>query len=90
VQGIAVSLESETQAQRDTGIDNEQWMQAQGDRLETVFASGRFPMIASLAHQPDVDFTLDATFEFGLALILDGLTAFIERSRTRAGDTPVR
>jgi AcrR family transcriptional regulator len=89
VQGIAASLETETQAQRDTGIDNEQWMQAQVARLEAVLASGQFPRIASLTSEPDADFTLDATFEFGLALILDGLAAFIERSRTDA-DTPMR
>jgi AcrR family transcriptional regulator/DNA-binding transcriptional regulator YhcF (GntR family) len=87
VQGIAVSLESETQAMRDTGIDNEQWMQAQVARLETVLASGQFPMIASLSSEPDADFTLDATFEFGLALTLDGLAAFIEQSQSRRRGT---
>jgi hypothetical protein len=49
------------------------------DQLPAFDAGGDYPMFARLAREPDgaVDFGLDTLFEFGLARLLDGLTALI-------------
>ena len=79
VQTVAVNLETEVEAQQDTGITGDQWMQSQGEALATILASGRFPTLSSIAAQPDPEFRLDldTLFEFGLQLLLDGLAMLI-------------
>lgn len=77
VQGLAVNLESEVEAQRDTGVTSEEWMESQEWMLEMI-TSGRFPMLARLADHPDFDMDLDTLFEFGLKLILDGVAVMID------------
>jgi DNA-binding transcriptional regulator YhcF (GntR family)/AcrR family transcriptional regulator len=87
VRGAATGLESEQQAERDTGIDIEEWMRVHDARFAPVIQSGRFPHLAKLDNNADVDFDLDALFEFGLARLLDGFAALIEgRQRGRALD----
>jgi len=79
VQGTAVNLEAEWEARRDSGIDNVAWMSTQDSRLASVTRGGRFPLLARVAAQPD----LDTTFEHGLALMLDGLAAgYARQDRT--------
>lgn len=78
-QGTAVNLEAELQAQQDTGVTSDEWMEGQGEIFANILASGRFPMLARLVEEPEVDFDLDLVFETGLALILDGLAALIAR-----------
>jgi AcrR family transcriptional regulator len=82
VQATAVNLESEVEAEQDTGITSDEWMQSQDETLTTIFASGRFPMLSSIAAQPDFDLDLDTLFEFGLKLLLDGLAVLIQSPRT--------
>jgi DNA-binding transcriptional regulator YhcF (GntR family) len=77
VRGAATGLESEQQAQRDTGIDMEEWMRVHDARFASVIQSGRFPYLAKLDNNPDVDLDLTALFEFGLTRLLDGLTVLI-------------
>jgi hypothetical protein len=54
-------------------------MESQGEALATILASGRFPMLSSIAAQPGPDFRLDldTLFGFGLQLLLDGLAVLI-------------
>ena len=88
VRGAATGLESEQQAERDTGIDIEEWMRVHDARFAPVIQSGRFPHLAKLDNNADVDFDLDALFEFGLTRLLDGFAALIEgrpRGRTLDG-----
>jgi DNA-binding transcriptional regulator YhcF (GntR family) len=70
VRGMAVGLEAEREAERDTGMDQDEWMRAQ----EATFAPliPKFPALAKLsgAH---VDLSLDAQFDRALGLVLDGL-----------------
>lgn len=76
VHGIAVNLESEVEAQRETGVTSDEWLESQ-EAMLALIASGRFPMLARLAEHPDFEFDLDTVFEFGLTAILDGLATLI-------------
>jgi DNA-binding transcriptional regulator YhcF (GntR family) len=81
VRGVATGLESEQQAERDTGIDIEEWMRVNDARFGTVLQSGRFPHLAKLDNNADVDFDLSALFEFGLTRLLDGFAVLIDGRR---------
>ncbi|MFD5920999.1 TetR/AcrR family transcriptional regulator C-terminal domain-containing protein [Kitasatospora sp. NPDC058201] len=80
IEGIAVNLEREAQAQSSTGVTADQWTDSRVPALGPLADSGRFPvftrLMADLASGYDLD--LDALFEFGLANLLDGLTPRIE------------
>jgi AcrR family transcriptional regulator len=73
VKGAAAGLEAEQQAQRDTGLDIEQWMKVTDAAFNPVIHSGRYPALARLDGSADVDFSLESMFEFGLELLLDGI-----------------
>jgi DNA-binding transcriptional regulator YhcF (GntR family) len=76
VRGTAVGLEAEAQAEQDTGLSDEQWMNEQGRRFTELMASGRFPMLSRyLTRGPEFD--LDQLMEFGLQRLLDGLARLI-------------
>src|SRR6266536_47134 len=77
VVGTAVNLESELEAQHETGVSSDEWMQAQEPAFHEIIASGRFPMLAEVAALPDFDVDLDSLFELGLKLMLDGLARLI-------------
>jgi len=79
VRGLAMNLESEVQAEQDTGVTSDEWMESRGSTFARIMSSGRFPMLSSVAAQPDVGLDLDTLFELGLKVILDGLAVLIER-----------
>lgn len=81
VRGAATGLESEQQAERDTGIDIEEWMRVHDTRFAPVIQSGRFPHLAKLDNNADVHFDLDTLFGFGLTRLLDGFAALIDGPR---------
>lgn len=86
VRGAATGLESEQQAERDTGIGIDEWMRVHDARFTPVIQSGRFRHLAKLDNS-GVDLDLDALFEFGLSRLLDGFAALIEeRQRGRTVD----
>ncbi|MFF4606454.1 TetR/AcrR family transcriptional regulator C-terminal domain-containing protein [Streptomyces sp. NPDC001339] len=76
VQGIAVHLEREAQAEGVTGLSEEQWLDAQLPALEAITASGEYPtftrVIESLGEN-GYDLRLDELFDIGLSSMLDGL-----------------
>ncbi|GAA2229297.1 GntR family transcriptional regulator [Kitasatospora cystarginea] len=80
VQGIAVHLEREAQAEAATGLSEDQWMDRQTPAYEAIVAATRYPVFAriagSLKHGYDLD--LDTLFEFGLKSLLDGIALIIE------------
>ena len=84
VRGIAINLESEAQAEAETGITDAQWMDSQGAAFEAIAASKGFPtfarVVADLAKN-GYDFDLDRIFEFGLGPMLDGIAILIEGPR---------
>jgi AcrR family transcriptional regulator len=79
VRGMAVNLESEAQAEADSGMTADEWMDAHVDAIAAVAANGGFPHVTSLI-QIDFDLDLDALFELGLRCLLDGLRGVIPAS----------
>ena len=84
VRGIAVNFELEAEAEQQSGITDEQWLESQGSTMAAILASGSFPMMSRLLAQLDFDFDLDTMFEFGLQRVLDGIGVLIaERAAAR-------
>ena len=80
VRGIAINLETEAQAEAESGMDNDEWVRAHMDPLMSLTAGGRFPMFERVTALDDFDLDLDALFELGLTCILDGLTTRLPQS----------
>jgi hypothetical protein len=83
VRGLATSLESETEAEFDSGMSSDEWMQTQSQTLRALGGSGAFGTFMNLVERSDLELDLDSLFEFGLARLLDGLEAFIARQSTK-------
>ncbi len=78
VKGAANGLAAEREAERETGYDIDEYMQRTDAIFATHIQSGRFPSLAKIDGNPDVDFDLTDLFEFGLRLVLDGLAKLLE------------
>jgi len=72
VRGMAVNLESEAQAEAESGMTADEWMDAHVPTIGALAEGGGFPQVAALL-QHDFDLDLDALFELGLRCLLDGL-----------------
>ncbi len=80
VHGVAVNLDWEREAEHESGLSNEEWMQAQEQEFMEITAA-RFPLLGAVARIPDFDVALDDLFELNLTLLLDGLAArYTDRS----------
>jgi hypothetical protein len=81
VRGMAVGLEPERRAEQDTGMSSDEWIQAR----EELFAPlvPRFPTLGRLTRIGEIDMSLEALFERGLALLLDGLAISATPVRSR-------
>ncbi|MBO4271283.1 TetR/AcrR family transcriptional regulator C-terminal domain-containing protein [Microbispora triticiradicis] len=82
VQGLAVNLEREAQAQATTGLSDDQWMKLHAPALGSIAADGRHPHFAGLMAafgNGGYDLDLDRLFELGLRTLLDGLVLLAER-----------
>lgn len=79
-QGLAANLEREARAQAETGLTAETFERAQATELGAIVADHRYPhfgeMLAGLAD--GYDFDLDALFELGLRVLLDGFAGMID------------
>ncbi len=78
--GLATSLEPEAEAERDTGMNSDEWMQTQEASLASLGDSPAFVNLMRMVDAQGFELDLDTLFEFGLARILDGLAVMI---RTR-------
>jgi AcrR family transcriptional regulator len=76
VRGMALVMETEAQAEQDTGVTADEWVERQGGELAAMVAAGNLTAFRDLL-AGDFDFTydLDRLFEFGLDVFLDGLAA---------------
>jgi DNA-binding transcriptional regulator YhcF (GntR family) len=72
VRGMAVNLESEAQAEAESGMTADEWMDANAQTMTSLAADGSFPNVARIA-AAGFDLDLDALFELGLRSLLDGL-----------------
>ena len=78
VRGTAVNIEDEAQAEQETGLDEEQWMDTQQSRLGEILSSGDYPLMARAVTGEDLEFDVDRLMEFGLQRLLDGLAPILE------------
>ncbi len=80
VRGRSLEELSEQEAVRRSGLDQEQWMQTQIPYIESLMASGRYPLLtrvvldARAPHDPD---RLKHGFDLGLERVLDGLATML-------------
>jgi AcrR family transcriptional regulator len=79
VMGLATHQQKEREAEQETGITSEEWFNEQDQTFHAIMASGRFPVLASFAADPNADLDLDMLFELGLGLLLDGMADFVDR-----------
>jgi AcrR family transcriptional regulator len=70
VRGAVADELAELDAQRRTGMSQDQWRQTVRPYVRAVLDSGRFPSFAAAVKAPEP--TADEQFEFGLARLLDG------------------
>jgi hypothetical protein len=80
VRGRALEEISEQEAVRRSGLDQEQWMRTQTPYVESLIASGDYPLLtrvvldARAPHDPD---RLKHGFDVGLKRVLDGLATML-------------
>ncbi|GGM60066.1 hypothetical protein GCM10010106_02240 [Thermopolyspora flexuosa] len=73
VQGMAMFLVNDMDAERRTGIAKERWWELNRERWRALATSGPYPLLARIAAEDQEDVGLDEEFEFGLQRMLDGL-----------------
>ena len=79
VRGTAVNLEDEAQAEHETGLSEQQWLDNQQARLGEIMGSGRYPLMAQAVTDENLEFSVDRLLECGLQRLLDGLALMLER-----------
>lgn len=82
VRGMAVNLELESAAEAMTGLDDEEWLNAQEPSVRDILKPDTFPLFTKYV-STHYDFDLDRLFEFGLERLLDGLSSLAERQGSR-------
>jgi AcrR family transcriptional regulator len=88
VRGLALNLEAEAQAEQDSGLTSDEWMQTQEQGLRAIAGRGDFPMMTRLM-DAEMELDLDQLFEFGLSRLLDGLERHLTTT-TRGNGGPGR
>jgi DNA-binding transcriptional regulator YhcF (GntR family) len=72
IRGLALNLEAEAQAEQDSGLTSDEWLQTQEHGFRVIAESGDFPLLNRLVDS-DMELDLDQLFEFGLGRMLDGM-----------------
>jgi AcrR family transcriptional regulator len=86
VRGVALNLESELQAEQETGLSRDAYLERQTTAFHQVVVRHPMPTLGRIGGQPELDLRIERQFEFGLARMLDGLLAFVKapvRARAR-------
>ena len=76
VDGVGRTMADRVQAERDTGVSEEDWWYGR-EALWEHFTPDRLPMMTHIWNSGGFERPLDE-FEFGLARVLDGLQVFVE------------
>ena len=63
---------AEAQAEQDSGLTSDEWMQTQEHGFRVIAGAGDFPLLSRLVNS-EMELDLDQLFEYGLARLLDGL-----------------
>ncbi|WP_049573060.1 TetR/AcrR family transcriptional regulator [Nonomuraea sp. SBT364] len=77
VQGMAMFLVNDQQAEQRTGVGKDEWWQANRGRFHDLVTGGPYPILARIAESGEDDAGLEEEFEFGLQRLLDGLAAHL-------------
>ncbi|MEV4535799.1 GntR family transcriptional regulator [Asanoa sp. NPDC049518] len=90
VRSSAMSLDSELRARADTGVTNDEWADIHGDEIEAVLSTGAPERSAGLRYVAErgFDYDIEAVFESGLRLLLDGVAVALARREVN-GDEQV-
>ena len=79
VSGAARGAAELTQAEEHTGVSLDEWWFSVSPLLEKVIDDSRYPVASRVgAVAGGSSYDTDATFEFGLQRVLDGIQAFVE------------
>ncbi|MFC4942093.1 GntR family transcriptional regulator [Pseudonocardia sp. GCM10023141] len=70
VRGVAIGLAPEADAERDTGMTGDEWVETAGEWNELI---ARSPVFRSVAERGNYVLDMDRLFAFGLERLLDGL-----------------
>jgi AcrR family transcriptional regulator len=76
VRGLALNLEAEAQAEQDSGLTSDEWMETQEHSFRVIAGTGDFPLLTRLVNS-DIELDLDQLFDFGLGRLLDGLERYL-------------
>ncbi|MBB5873587.1 AcrR family transcriptional regulator [Allocatelliglobosispora scoriae] len=91
VRGLATALETEAEAERDTGLTNDEWMQSQEATITAMARAVPHSSVLRLMMESELDMGLDSLLEFGLTRLLDGLAVLIaQRQAAARGRAPRR
>lgn len=82
VRGVAVNIESELQAEHDSQLSVDAYLTRQTEQFQELTSAQRMPTLARIGSNPEIEVHLDGLFEFGLARLLDGIVAFVQRERS--------
>ncbi|MBP2325716.1 AcrR family transcriptional regulator [Kibdelosporangium banguiense] len=72
VRGLALTFEAEAQAEQDSGLTSDEWMQTLEPGFRVMVGTGDFPLL-NRAVASDMELDLDGLFEFGMGRLLDGV-----------------
>lgn len=79
VRGAVADELGELEAQRRTGISEDDWRLQLAPYVRSVIDGGRYPNFAEVVIKAD-DLSYEQQFEFGLARLLDGIEAFVRQA----------
>ena len=88
--GVGATLQMEADAERDTGMTSDEWMDATGEAFELLGSPERFPMLAEVSAIPGFEMRLEDVFEIGLGLMLDGIAQRLAGADPTAAQKRVR
>jgi AcrR family transcriptional regulator len=77
VRGSAMNLEMEAEAEQETGLTGEQWIDSQSSAFTRIFSLGDYPTLQVVTADP-LELNPETLFEFGLERLLDGYAALLE------------
>ena len=79
VAGAARGAVEQTQAEEQTGVSLDEWWYSVSPLLDRVFDESRYPVASRVGPVAGgSSYDTDATFEFGLQRVLDGIQAYVE------------
>lgn len=75
VRGMAVNLKAESEAEQETGLTADQWVESQSELMAKFMDAGPYPLMSSVTREADLKLDLPTLFEYGLARLLDGFAS---------------